>query len=106
MSSSEPRYKRDIRLPYQEVQGQAVVVAPVRREVHEFDETATFLWSALGRERTLAELATDPGTPSEATLAELVGELCEEYDVDEKAAEEDVRGFLALLEEKGLVLRA
>ena len=91
MSSSEPRYKRDIRLPYQEVQGQAVVVAPVRREVHEFDETATFLWSALGRERTLAEL---------------VGELCEEYDVDEKAAEEDVRGFLALLEEKGLVLRA
>ena len=91
MSPAEPRYKRDVRLPYQEVQGQAVVVAPSRREVHEFDETATFLWSALGRERTLADL---------------VGELCEEFDVDEKAAEEDVRGFLSLLEEKGLVLRA
>jgi hypothetical protein len=91
MSSSEIRYKRDVRLPYQEVQGQAVVVAPARREVHEFDETATFLWAALARERTLGEL---------------VGALCEEYEVDEKAAEEDVRRFLALLEEKGLVLRA
>jgi hypothetical protein len=91
MSSSEARYKRDVRLPYQEVQGQAVVVAPARREVHEFDETATFLWAALARERTLAEL---------------VGELCEEYDVDDKTAEADVRDFVALLEERGLVLRA
>jgi len=86
-----PRYKRDGRLPHQDVQGQAVVVAPARPEVHELDETATFLWSALARERTLADL---------------VGALCEEYDVEEKAAEEDVRQFLALLEGKGLVLRA
>jgi hypothetical protein len=91
MSSSEPRYRRDVRLPYQEVQGQAVVVAPARREVHEFDGTASFLWSALARERTLTEL---------------VRALCDEFEVDEKAAREDVRLFLALLEEKGLVLRA
>jgi hypothetical protein len=91
MNPSEPRYKRDARLPYQEVQGQAVVVAPARREVHEFDETATFLWSALARERTLAEL---------------VAAVCDEYEVDEKAALEDVRQFLASLEDKGLVLRA
>ena len=91
MTPSEPRYRRDTRLPYQEVQGQAVVVAPARREVHEFDETATFLWSALAQERTLAEL---------------VGALCDEYEVDEKSAGEDVRQFIAQLEEKGLVLRA
>jgi hypothetical protein len=91
MSAREPRYKRDTRLPCQDIQGQAVVMAPARREVHEFDETGTFLWCELARERTLAEL---------------VGALCEKYDVDEKAAEEDVRQFLALLEEKGLVLRA
>ncbi len=91
MSSSEPRYRRDVRLPYQDVQGQAVVVVPARREVHEFDETATFLWSALAREQTLAEL---------------VASLCEEYDVDEKTAEAHVRAFVALLEERGLVLRA
>jgi hypothetical protein len=91
MNPSELRYKRDARLPFQEVQGQAVVVAPARREVHEFDETATFLWSVLARERTLAEL---------------VAALCEEYEVDEKTAEADVRAFLELLEERGLVLRA
>jgi len=91
MSSPAPRYKRDARLPHQEVQGQAVVVAPARREVHEFDETATFLWSALSRERTVAEL---------------VEALCEEYEVDAEAAERDVREFVSMLEEKGLVVRA
>jgi hypothetical protein len=91
MSPAEVRYKRDARLPYQDVRGQAVVVAPARREVHEFDETATFLWSALARERSVADLA-------EA--------LCEEYEVDRAVAEKDVRAFVELLEEKGLVLRA
>jgi hypothetical protein len=91
MNPSEIRYKRDARLPFQEVQGQAVVVAPARREVHEFDETATFLWSVLAREQTLAEL---------------VAALCDEYEVDVKTAEADVRAFLELLEERGLVLRA
>ena len=86
-----PRYKRDGRLPHQEVQGQAVVVAPARREVHEFDETATFLWATLARERSVEDL---------------VGALCEEYDVDAAEAEKDVRDFVALLEEKGLVIRA
>ena len=85
------KYQRDTRLPFQEVQGQAVVVAPARREVHELDETGTFLWAELARERTVQDL---------------VGALCEAYDVEEEAAERDVRDFLALLEEKGLVVRA
>ena len=88
---AEVRFTRDARLPHQEVQGQTVVVAPARREVHELDETATFLWSALARERTVADL---------------VASLCEEYEVEAADAEQDVRGFLALLEEKGLVVRA
>jgi hypothetical protein len=87
----EPRYRRDARLPFQEIQGQAVVVVPARREVHELDETATFLWSALARERSVADL---------------VGALCEEFEIDAGAAEKDVREFVASLEEKGLVLRA
>jgi hypothetical protein len=85
------RYQRDGRLPHQDVQGQTVVVAPARREVHEFDETATFLWSALARERSVEEL---------------VEALCEEYEVDRAVAEKDVREFVELLEEKGLVIRA
>ncbi len=87
----EPRWRRDVRLPFQEIQGQAVVVVPARRELHQLDETATFLWTALSRE---------------ATVADLVAALCGEYEVDEKVAEKDVRQFVSTLEEKGLVIRA
>jgi hypothetical protein len=89
--SHEPKYRRDGRLPFQEVQGQAVVVVPARRELHQLDETATFLWAALARE---------------ATVADLVAALCGEFEVDEGTAEKDVREFVSSLEEKGLVVRA
>jgi len=85
------RYRRDARLPFQEIQGQAIVVVPARRELHEFDEVGTFLWTQLARERSVADLA---------------GSLCEEYEVESAAATADVREFLAGLEEKGLVQRA
>jgi hypothetical protein len=85
------RWRRDPRLPFQEIQGQAVVVVPARRELHEFDETATFLWSALAKERSVAQL---------------VDALCEEFEVDAATAEGDVREFIASLEKKGLVVRA
>ena len=85
----EPRYRR-AGLPFQEIQGQAVIVAPARRELHEFDETATFLWSVLAEE---------------VTVADLVAALRGEYEVDEATAEKDVREFVAVLEEKELVVR-
>ena len=84
------RYQRDARLPFQEIQGLAVVVVPARRELHELDETATFLWSQLSLSRTVAEL----------TAA-----LCAEFDVDPDVAEADVLDFLRALEEKGLLAR-
>jgi len=85
------RYRRDSRLPFQEIQGQAVVVVPTRRELHELDEVGTFLWAELSRERSLGDLVTS---------------LCEAFDVEAETATSDVREFLASLEEKGLVLRA
>jgi hypothetical protein len=86
-----PRWRRDSRLPFQELQGQAVVVVPARREMHEFDETATFLWNALAKDRSVEEL---------------VDALCAEFDVEPVRAEKDVRAFLAAIEEKGLGARA
>lgn len=85
------RWRRDARLPYQEIQGEAVVVVPARRESHRLDGVATFLWTALAREKTLADL---------------VAALCDEFEVEAAEAERDVRDFLASLEEKGLVLRS
>ena len=84
-------YKRDVRLPFQEIQGQAVVVVPARRELHELDEVATFLWAQLAKERSVADL---------------VAALWGEFEVEAGTAETDVREFLSDLEAKGLVLRA
>ena len=88
---SDERVKRDGRLPWQEIEGRAVVVVPARRELHEMDETATFLWGALAKPRSEAEL---------------VEALCGEYEVDAETAVRDVRGFLAALREKGLLATA
>ena len=88
--TGEIRLKRDARLPFQELDGQAVVVVPARREMHELDEVATFLWRELERDRSAAEL---------------VEALCGEFEVEPSRAEGDVRDFLARLEEKGLVVR-
>lgn len=85
----EARYRRRD-LPFQEIQGQAVIVSPERRELHELDETGTFLWSRLS---------------AEATAGELAAALCEEFEVDEATASKDVRDFLAMLEDRQLVSR-
>ncbi len=86
----DARYRRDAKLPFQEIQGTAVIVVPARREVHELDEAGTFLWSELARERTVEQL---------------VEALCEEFDVEAAVAKSDVKEFLAELEGKGLVVR-
>ena len=88
--AEEPRFRRDGRLAHQEVQGQAVVVVPARREIHELDETATFLWSVLAKDRDVPEL---------------VEALCGEFEVEPDLADRDVRAFLAELEGKGLIVR-
>ncbi len=85
------RYVRDSRLPYAEIQGEMVVVVPARREMHQFDEVATFLWAAL---------------QVPCTFEGLVEALCGEFDVEGPVATADVREFLKDLEGKGLVVRA
>lgn len=88
---NEPRWRRDVRLPFQEIQGQVVVVVPARRELHELDETAAFLWAELAKERTAPQL---------------VDALCDAFEVTPEVAAADVREFLGDLETRGLVLRA
>ena len=78
-------------MPYQEIEGRAVIVVPARREMHELDEVATFLWRELEKPRTLV------------ALAEAVESA---FEVDAARAEADVRAFVASLEEKGLAVRA
>jgi hypothetical protein len=85
----EPKFRQDIRLPFQKVEGQAVIVIPARSEVHVLDEVASFLWTELRTPRSAPELAKG---------------VFEEFDVDLIQAERDVRAFLETLLEKGLVV--
>jgi len=82
------RFRRDSRLPFQEIEGQAVIVVPARREVHQLDGVATFLWNLLAKEHSVADL---------------VEAVCGEFDVPPVQAERDVRAFLGVLGEKGLL---
>ncbi len=88
--STESRYVRDPSLPFQEIEGQAVVVFPARREFHQMDEVATFLWNRLDRPRSAAEMARA---------------LCAEFEVDPDRAMKDILSFLDDLEQKGLATR-
>ncbi len=88
---AELRFRRDARVPFQEIDGRAVIVVPARREMHELDEVATFLWKELAAARTLDALA-------EAVV--------DAYEVEPARAAADVRAFVAGLEEKGLAARA
>jgi hypothetical protein len=88
---AESRLRRNTGLPFQELEGRVVVVAPARRETHQLDELGTFLWSRLAQSRSVGDL---------------VEAVCEVYEVDAERADRDVRAFVAELEEKGLVTRA
>ncbi|MFN3484649.1 MAG: PqqD family protein [Planctomycetota bacterium] len=85
------RLRRDPRWPFQEIEGQVVVLVPPRREVHQLDEVGSFVWACLQTARTLEEV---------------VAAVCGEFEVAEERARRDVAEFLASLEEKGLVVRA
>jgi hypothetical protein len=85
------RFRRDSRWPFQEIEGKIVILVPARREVHQLDEVGTFVWKRLEEARTLDEV---------------VGAVCEEFEVEEERARRDVEEFLGSLEEKGLLLRA
>lgn len=74
--------------PFQILAGEAVIVVPHRREIHRLNEVGTFLWTQLGKERTIDELA-------EA--------VAEEFEVEAARAREDVERFVKELGERELV---
>ena len=86
----EPRYRRDPAIPTQEIEGQAVIVFPKRRELHELDEVGTLVWRSLEKSCSIKDLARV---------------VCAEFDVIPAKAEKDLRVFLSVLEEKGLISR-
>jgi hypothetical protein len=86
----DTRYRRNETLPFQEIEGQVVIVCPARQELHRLDEVATWLWNLMDQPRSVPELAKA---------------LREEFEVEREPAERDVRAFLDDLQNKGLITR-
>lgn len=59
------------------------------RQFHEFDEVATFLWEKMDEVDEVQEL---------------IKKLTNQYDVEEKTAQEDIQTFFKTLKEKNLIL--
>ncbi len=75
-------------LAWQVVDGEGVIVDLPRRCMLGLSPSAAFIWSRI----------------DDATEDEIAAELVRAFDVDEARAQADVRGFLALLRERGFVV--
>jgi hypothetical protein len=85
--SARPR--QNPQAAWRDLTGQVFLILPQANEVHELNETGTFLWVRADGRRTVAELAED---------------LAQEFDVEPGAAQTDAAQFFAELEHKHLVL--
>lgn len=72
------RLRRRKGISWQELDSESVVLNPFSRTVHEFNPTATWLWSRLD---------------GEASMEALCSGLCEEFDIDMDTALADALEF-------------
>ena len=81
------RLRRHRDVAWQQIGDEAVVMSLAEGRVLGLNQTAALLWS-------LVEERDEDG---------LVAAVVERFETDEPSAREDVRGFLSLLRERGLV---
>jgi hypothetical protein len=74
---------------WREIEGRVVVISPVDSVVHELNETASFIWKHADRGHKTNEI---------------MQLLTEEFGVDQAQAKVDMAEFVALLQQKGLVV--
>lgn len=87
--TDELRYRRNEDLPYQEIDGELVVVNAREWSHHLVEGAGLLVWEKLEQPHTAAEL---------------IEAICEEYDVEPSQAEADLQPFLSLMLERGLIL--
>ncbi|MCF7810899.1 PqqD family protein [bacterium] len=82
------KFKQNDDIAYRVIDGEAVLLNPVNNEIHQLNETGTFMW----------EQHAEPQT--QETLAAAV---CNEFEVDYERAIKDVEMFTRDLLNKGLI---
>ena len=79
---------RSVKVAWQEFEQKIVVVTPLTKKILVFNDMAAFIWKHLS-------------CPKRGN--ELIGLICDEYDVDEVTAEKDAEGFIKELLVKEIV---
>jgi len=82
-------YKHNPECPVREIGSGLVIMAPAGETTHALEDLGVFIWNQIDGAKDL-----------EGVLAAIVAE----YEVDEGTARNDLQGFVAQLEEAGLVL--
>ena len=80
---------RDERTAWRIIEGEAVIVTPLDSKVHILNEVGTRIWELL--------------EGKEMKVGQIIEMICEEFEVAQKKAEEDVNKFVKEMCEKGIV---
>ena len=75
-------------LIFREIDGEMVIIADDGRHIHMLNETATLIWSCSNK-RTSVE--------------KIISKMCDEYDVDEDTASQDILETIKRLSDKKLI---
>ena len=80
--------KRVEKIPWQVLDGCALILTPQQSMAHELNEVATWIWQEIATETLVSDLAV---------------KLTEVFDVDLQTADSDIRAFAREMESKGMV---
>lgn len=80
--------KRVEKIPWQVLDGCALVLTPQQSMAHELNEVATWIWQEIANETLVSALAV---------------KLTQVFDVDLETADTDIRAFAFEMENKGMV---
>ena len=86
--TKENSVKRADGIPFQKIDGNILIVNPKNREVHLLNDTATFIWESIEKQRVINDLAVD---------------LCESYELTQEQAVDELKDFFNNMKNKGLV---
>ncbi|OFZ15582.1 MAG: hypothetical protein A2X86_17805 [Bdellovibrionales bacterium GWA2_49_15] len=88
MSSNNPIRVQRKSVPWQEVDGQAIVLSPSTNKAHELNATATLLWHLMEQQVSIEQMAN---------------EITAQFEVDMTSARHDIEAILKRFHEEGLV---
>ncbi len=88
MSLNAPLRVQRKSVPWQEIDGQAIILSPKTNKAHELNASATLLWHLMEQARTLDEMAK---------------KMTDEFEIDLVSACRDVESILERFVEEGLV---